>query len=355
MPVKPENVRIELLDWFSNNKRSLPWRDTKDAYKIWLSEIILQQTRVAQGLPYYLRFTEKFPTVFTLAEASEQEVLKLWQGLGYYSRARNLHHAAKTVATIYNGIFPEQFEEIIKLKGIGNYTASAILSIVYNKPHAVLDGNVYRVLSRLYANALPINAKGAEKVYSTLAEELLDKKNPGLFNEAMMELGAMICTPSSPNCPECPLIKECEAFRMGIVAELPIKIKAKKAVDRDINYLFIHNSKGLYLKKRLAGDIWQGLYDMPEKESTTKIKEEGNIVSEPQIEYGQIPPLLKKEKHQLSHQTLHISYYDLQDSVDIKKFNNESIFVVFNKLNEFPLPKPIEKFLKEFLNKPKNS
>ena len=351
MPDK-KYIHKALLRWFEENKRKLPWREEKDAYKIWLSEIILQQTRVSQGLPYYERFTEKFPTVYDLANASEQEVLKLWQGLGYYSRARNLHHAAKSVVSEFNGIFPDTHEKIIKLKGIGNYTAAAILSIAYDKPYAVLDGNVYRVLSRLYNNALPINSNAAEKTYSSLAQELLDKKNPAAFNEAMMELGATICTPAQPLCSFCPVKKECEALRIGTVNELPVKIKKQKAVDRKLDYLFLHNAKGLYLKKREAGDIWQGLYDFPE------ISIDKAMAAEPEAKYGknirEIP--VQTQKHLLSHQTLYISFYAKEIDAQGKssyKDTGSAIYVKFNKLGEYPLPKPVEKFLKEYLQNPK--
>jgi A/G-specific adenine glycosylase len=350
-------VRQELLQWFDANKRELPWRGVNDPYKTWLSEILMQQTRVAQGLPYYLKFVERFPTVQALAAASEQEVLKLWQGLGYYSRARNLHNTAKAIVEKHKGIFPVSYEEVISLKGIGSYTAAAILSISFNKPFAVLDGNVYRVLSRLHALEMPINAPGAEKEYSALAQDLLDKQQPGKFNEAMMELGALICTPQSPACSICPLNNECEAFRLGEVNELPVKIKAKKATQRDINYLFSHNSEGLYLKKRHEGDIWQGMYDMPE------------VDGQPHD-----ATLLKQHKHILSHRVLHISFYDkaaelpkgakIKDSKpktttlaaeppSLYKNNNTAqtglIFVPFSHLDEYPLPRPIELFLNEYL------
>ena len=344
------SVRKSLHKWFSENKRDLPWRLERSPYKTWLSEIILQQTRVAQGLPYFEKFMEAFPDVQALAAASEQEVLKLWQGLGYYSRARNLHHAAKTVVDRCEGAFPGNFEELLALKGVGNYTASAILSINFNLPYAVLDGNVYRVLSRLYNNPLPVNGKGADKIYQKLADELLDKKAPGNFNEAMMELGATVCIPKNPLCTVCPLQKECMALRMGTVDELPVKLAKTAVTNREINYLFIHNSGKLYLKKREGADIWQGLYDFPEMENIRNLEE-------PKVPYGSVKATkaVKTMFHKLSHRNLSINFFEIALSgkpkeIDLQGVDLESaVFVPFESLREYPLPKPIEIFLEDYL------
>lgn len=341
-------LRKNLLDWYHENKRDLPWRKEKDPYRIWLSEIILQQTRVNQGLPYYQRFVEKFPKVQDLAAASEQEVLKLWQGLGYYSRARNLHHTAKEIVSRFGGKFPENFSEIISLKGIGNYTASAISSIAFNKPHAVLDGNVYRVLSRLWAVETPINVPGAEKIYAKLADDLLEKENPGTFNEAMMEFGALVCVPVNPLCLLCPVREYCDAFALNKVNELPVKIKAKPQKQRFLNYLFLYNKEGFWLKERGGGDIWQGLYDMPLIEKPDEKVLKPDDLQDLGLENEKIDNF-STQRHQLTHQTLEIRFYKI--NLKSKHIINKqgAIFVPYPEINKYPLPKPVEIFVKEFL------
>ncbi len=343
-------IRHALLRWFSENKRPLLWRKTKDPYHIWLSEIILQQTRVAQGTPYYQRFINHYPTIQQLAEAPEQEVLKLWQGLGYYSRARNLHATAKIITEKFKGRFPETFKEIISLKGIGDYTAAAILSIAFNQPHAVLDGNVYRVLSRLYLIQTPINAREAKAIFQQQAQELLDKTQPGDFNEAMMEFGATICLPKNPLCHICPLQTYCEAFALGKVNELPKKLPAKKARARYFHYLVITENNGVYLKERVAGDIWQGLFDFPLVEKTTPETLHKTDIEE-QLHIYSIEKMLPvyKTKHQLTHQTLFITFYE---SNDTKLPGSSYIHVPLKMLHDYPVPKPVEFFLKEYLHKP---
>ena len=213
------------MNWYATAQRDLPWRGTTDPYKVWLSEIILQQTRVIQGLPYYQRFISNYPTITDLAKAPEEEVLKLWQGLGYYSRAKNLHHTAQYIATELGGIFPKTYKELVKLKGIGDYTASAIASFCYNEPCPVVDGNVYRVLSRVFGIATPINSTQGAKEFKALAHECLDKANAGVYNQAIMEFGALQCTPQSPNCANCVLRDHCWAFHHNKVNELPVKLK----------------------------------------------------------------------------------------------------------------------------------
>ena len=225
-----------LINWYSVNKRELPWRQTIDPYYIWLSEIILQQTQVAQGLPYYVKFTEEFPSVFHLAKAQEGHVLKLWQGLGYYSRARNLHTTAKYIAAELKGEFPNNYKDLLKLKGIGDYTASAIASICFNKPEAVVDGNVYRVLSRYFGIDTPINSPKGAKEFKQLAQELIDKKDPATFNQAIMEFGATQCKPQSPDCTLCPFTSSCIAFNENRIIELPVKIKSGKAKKKYFNF-----------------------------------------------------------------------------------------------------------------------
>jgi len=261
-----------LLDWYRNNQRDLPWRRTNDPYAIWLSEVILQQTRVEQGMPYWLRFIEDFPTVTDLANADEREVLRLWQGLGYYSRARNLHAAAKIVRDEYNGNFPNQYEQIRALKGIGDYTAAAISSFAFNLPHAVVDGNVYRFLSRIFAINTPIDSTNGKKEFFVLANELLDKSNPGTFNQSLMEFGAMQCKPSNPDCSVCPFNQYCQSFATNTVSEYPVKAKKTKTRNRYFDFIILSDEKNTLLQKREEKDIWQGLYQFPVIESEKKNK-----------------------------------------------------------------------------------
>lgn len=253
------NFTITILNWFRENGRALPWRETNDPYAIWLSEIILQQTRIEQGLPYWQRFMQRWHTVEELAAASEDEVLREWQGLGYYSRARNLHTAAKQVVEM--GSFPRTLEGIKQLKGVGDYTAAAIGSIAFNLPAAVVDGNVYRVLSRYYGIATPINTTEGKKEFTALAQSLLLVKQASAFNQAMMDFGAIQCTPQSPLCPSCPLQETCIAFRENRVTELPVKQKTLIIKERHLTYIYIRYEGKTAIHRRTAGDIWQGLYE----------------------------------------------------------------------------------------------
>lgn len=246
-----------LLTWYDQHKRDLPWRNTRDPYLIWLSEIILQQTRVAQGLDYYLRFAERFPSPRALAEAAEDDVLKLWQGLGYYSRARNLHEAAKSM----NGVFPSTYEGVRALKGVGDYTAAAICSIAYNMPYAVLDGNVYRVLSRVYGIATPIDSVSGKKEFLALAQKMLDTRRPGDYNQAIMDFGATVCTPQLPACLTCPLAEQCTARLENRVEQLPVKGQKTKVSARYFHYIYVEQGGDTWLHKRGAGDVWQNLYE----------------------------------------------------------------------------------------------
>lgn len=248
-----------ILQWFEENGRALPWRETRDPYAIWLSEIILQQTRIEQGRPYWERFMRRWHTVEELAAASEDEVLREWQGLGYYSRARNLHHAAKQIVAM--GGFPQTLEGIKSLKGVGDYTAAAIGSIAFDLPAAVVDGNVYRVLARHYGIATPINTTEGKKEFTALAQSLLPEKKASAFNQAMMDFGAIQCTPSSPSCLSCPLQETCVAFRGNRIAELPVKQKTLKIKERHLCYIYIRYRGETAIHRRPAGDIWQGLYE----------------------------------------------------------------------------------------------
>src|SRR5688500_5070797 len=262
----------KVVEWYNVNKRDLPWRDTKDPYKVWLSEIILQQTRVNQGMPYYLRFIEKFPNVHALASASEQEVLRLWQGLGYYTRARNLHKCAKQVVAVFNGEFPNTFENLLKLPGIGEYTAAAIASFSFKEPVAVVDGNVFRVLSRVFGIENEINSVEGKKIFTDLANSLINKKSPDFHNQAIMEFGALHCIPKSPLCLTCPFQSACVAAQRNLQSLLPRKAKSKPSRKRYFYYFVVQKGKSLLMKKRDQKDIWHGLYDFHLLERNRPIK-----------------------------------------------------------------------------------
>ena len=257
-----EPVSDILLSWFAREGRDLPWRRTRDPYRIWLSEVILQQTRVAQGLEYYLRFTERFPDIAALAAAPEDEVLKLWQGLGYYSRARNLHAAARQVMSRFGGVFPATYGEVRALPGVGDYTAAAVCSIVYDAPCAVLDGNVYRVLARLFDIGIPIDTTAGKRTFAELAQLQLDTSRPGLYNQAIMDFGALQCTPAQPRCGDCPLAGRCLALAAGTVGVRPVKQGRAKVRDRWFNYLHVTCGGQTLLHRRGGGDIWQAFREL---------------------------------------------------------------------------------------------
>lgn len=257
------NFSAQLINWYQVRKRDLPWRNISDPYRIWISEIILQQTRVNQGLDYYLRFVERFPNVEMLAAAEEDEVLKYWQGLGYYSRARNLHQAARQIIQDYGGVFPKTYPEVLRLKGVGTYTAAAICSFAYNLPYAVVDGNVYRVLSRLFAIETPIDSHSGKKEFDALAQQLIENSVPSLHNQALMEFGALQCVPVSPDCSVCPLRVFCKAYELKMVDRLPVKSKKTPVKQRFFNYLVINFNQYIFLQKRTADDIWKNLYEFP--------------------------------------------------------------------------------------------
>lgn len=342
-----------LIDWYGEKKRDLPWRKTTDPYRIWLSEIMLQQTRVNQGLPYYVKFIQNFPTVFDLAKAEEKKVLKLWQGLGYYTRARNLHYTARYVAEKHNGKFPKTYKGLLKLKGVGDYTASAIASICYQEPVAVLDGNVFRVLSRYFGTEIPIDSTEGKKWFKKLAEKSLDKNRPALHNQAIMEFGAVQCMPKNPQCNKCPLASDCKAFQNGWVEKLPVTTKKTKTRTRHLNYLvFVSEENTTILLKRERKGIWRNLYEFPLIESETfteaHIKENGfSTLNEPPELYNPKPI-----KHLLSHQKLLVKFWVLRcKKLPERKFENGEIIVDFSKIPEFPVPVVLGKFIERFWEK----
>lgn len=338
----------KIIRWYQQNKRNLPWRETSNPYFIWLSEVILQQTRVDQGLEYYLRFTEEYPTVFDLARATQEQVLRSWQGLGYYSRARNLHAASKYVSEELNGVFPGTFAELKKMKGVGDYTAAAIASIAFGEKKAVVDGNVYRVLSRLFEIKTPINSTEGVKQFSALANSLIDDKNPGDYNQGMMELGATICKPKNPLCPACPLAVECKSLKNKTQTDLPVKLNKIKVRDRYFNYLVITNNDKVYLQKRPQNGIWAGLFEFLLIETNEPVKDFQHLKDS-------LPDWVKKQKtisgmpsskiHLLSHQRINAQFWpiDLAKVVD----QNEIDFFSAQEIEQLPKHQLIVNYLKD--------
>ena len=343
------NFSKTLTNWYSVNKRDFPWRKTKEPYFIWLSEIILQQTQIKQGLPYYEDFITKFPTVFDLASAEESEVLKLWQGLGYYSRARNLHYTAKYIAHELNGIFPNSYKDLLKLKGIGDYTASAIASICFEEPAAVVDGNVYRALSRYFGIKTPINSTQGIKEFKDLATSLLDRKNPGDYNQAIMEFGATQCKPQNPDCSVCPFSSSCTALQKGLINHLPVKLKKTKVTNKYFNFLvFLASDKETLFEKRTSKGIWQNLYQFPLIETKAPLSSE-NFKSNPLISeyikdiqyefslYNEVDLI-----HKLSHQHLHTKFW----IIEVDRLPKKGIPI--KELTSYPTSILISNFIDEF-------
>lgn len=338
-----------LKKWYVNHKRDLPWRNTTNPYKIWLSEIILQQTQVVQGLPYYNTFVKQYPTVFALANASEEQILKSWQGLGYYSRARNLHATAKYVANELNGFFPGNYKDLLMLKGVGDYTASAIASICFNENTAVVDGNVYRVLSRYFGIETPINTPKGTKAFKALAQELIDKNDPATFNQAIMEFGAKQCSPKSPDCGVCPLQQSCVAFNKKTIEQLPVKIKGAKVKNKYFNFLvIIGNQNTVVVEKRLGKGIWENLYQFP------LIETKKGITYKEMLSHTKQHPLLKGKTftislynetdvvHKLSHQHLHTKFWIANTSEQV------DTAIPIADIRNYAVPALISNFIDQF-------
>ncbi|PDS27046.1 A/G-specific adenine glycosylase [Flavobacterium branchiophilum] len=337
----------KLIQWYHLQKRDLPWRNTTNPYPIWLSEIMLQQTRVAQGLPYYEAFMNHFPTIFHLANASEEQVLKLWQGLGYYSRARNLYQTAQTIAFEKNGIFPDNYKDLLKLKGIGSYTAAAIASFSYNECVPVVDGNVFRVLARYFDISNDIALIQTKSVFSNLALELMPKEHPALFNQAIMEFGALQCVPKNPDCNSCIFSDSCLALQKKKVAQLPVKIKKIKVKNRFLNYFILQDEKAnSIVQKRIAKDIWQNLYEFPLLESLHF--DDDTIVLQYLNDHYNVKSLKKLQNepiiHKLTHQKLHLQFWKVQ----IEGQLNEG--KTFDAIKSYPFPIVIHHFLETFSN-----
>ncbi len=339
-----------LINWYNKNKRELPWRKTTDPYKIWVSEIILQQTRIIQGLDYYNNFIKKFPTIYHLARTSDNELMLAWQGLGYYSRARNMHFTANYIIKNYKGQFPEKYHELLKLKGIGPYTAAAIASIAFNEPVAVVDGNVFRVLSRYFGIHKPINKSEGIKYFNNLAQELISKSNPSSYNQAIMDFGAILCVPKKPECHKCPLVKTCQAFKYNQVEILPQKINNKKVKNRFFNYLVILHNKTTYINKRTNDDIWKSLYEFPVVETKKEITEQefkktNDWLYIAQNYKAEILHISKTYKHILTHRIIYAKFFIIKmyDNIPYTKYNKIKI----NDLNYYPFPKLIINFVND--------
>jgi len=357
-------VKEIILNWYEAHKRILPWRDITDPYKIWISEVILQQTRVIQGLEYYNRFIERFPDVHALADAEEQEVLKYWQGLGYYSRARNLHAAARSIETRFGGKFPEDYKSILSLKGIGEYTAAAIASFAFNLPCPVVDGNVFRFLSRLFAIEEPIDTSKGKKFFTKLAGRIMDRQQAGFFNQAIMEFGALQCIPASPDCEECPLATHCLSKMQGRVSEFPVKLNKPKTKDLHLYYFYIHSGEFIFLKKREGKGIWQNLFEFPSVESEIPLEFEdlvkrkdfqalfptGTVIAMAEARSNPVPMtfklLIKNYKHILTHRIIYADFYEVsvEDESGLEKY----IKIKQDEIGEYPMHRLMQRFFERY-------
>lgn len=346
------SIQKEIIKWYKLNKRDLPWRNTTDAYTIWLSEIILQQTRVEQGLPYFNKFLENFPTVKDFAAASEIQVLKLWQGLGYYSRGRNMLFTAKQVINLHKGIFPTRYEQLIKLKGIGEYTAAAISSFSNNEAKAVLDGNVFRVLARYFGVEEPINSTIGKKIFTELAQTLIIDQKPSLYNQAIMEFGALQCKPKLPLCSTCPLQFDCYALKNNKINLLPVKLKKVKVKERWFNYLVGIKDGRILTNQRNAGDIWQQMFDFPLIETTAKVqKDDLNFIQNVKSIFGeevQVSKIVEK-KHLLTHQIIYVQFFALENYMINFNQRTEIKSVLLEDFKELPHPKVISDFINSYV------
>ncbi len=352
MALNPTDYQLfshQIISWYKANPRDLPWRKTKNPYKIWLSEIILQQTRVAQGLPYYNAFVSAYPTVKDLAMAPEEEVLRLWQGLGYYSRARNLHACAKVIWFELGGNFPNTFNSLLTLKGVGSYTAAAISSFAFDEVQAVVDGNVFRVLARYFGIETDIASGKGKKEFEALANTIIPKDDPASFNQAMMDFGARLCMPKNPSCDICPIQQTCFAFKQGLVNSLPVKINKTKVRERNMHYYVIRCGKNWVWNKRTAGDIWEGLHDFPSFEANEESK--SSKFELPINESIHLFP--KKYRHILSHQKLNVHFSKVE--VPEKNYpqlaewceNQGYLLVEDEKIDQLAKPKLIVNFLND--------
>ncbi|ERJ58413.1 hypothetical protein M472_06500 [Sphingobacterium paucimobilis HER1398] len=341
----------KLIVWYQSEGRDLPWRKTRDPYIIWLSEIILQQTRVEQGLPYFYTFREHFPTVMDFAEASEDELLRLWQGLGYYSRARNMHKAAKTVAHELKGIFPTDYDSLLRLPGIGEYTAAAISSFSAGECKAVLDGNVFRVLSRVFGISTAINSTEGKKLFQSLAQDLISTLDPGTYNHAIMDFGATVCKPKAPLCQDCIFRGECAAFEDNSISLLPVKNKAKKSRNRYFNYFLIEEGESILMSKRGADDVWANMYEFPLLETTKDLELEDLIhTDEYRFFFGNtmVQPIGGVTKHVLSHQNIYARFFRLPNAKCLLEKKETWHYFLLENLDKLAKHKLIFSFIEKY-------
>lgn len=347
--------RETLLEWFSTNHRPMPWKDEKNPYWVWLSEIILQQTTVSMGLPYYERFVERYPSVKTLADAPEDDVMKMWEGLGYYSRARNLHATAKQIANELKGSFPTSYEGLLTLKGVGTYTAAAIASFAFDLPHAVVDGNVYRVLSRFFGIDQPIDTSQSKRLFTDLANAVLDKNRAADFNQAIMDFGATHCTPAKPNCKNCLMKTECVAFQDKRVHELPIKSKKIEKKERFFNYLVINAGDFTFIKKRLDKDIWQNLYEFPLVETHYLIENLSDAIARDEAKESDLKGFLKSDfkilkksppyVQLLTHRKIIAQFWEIEMPANFSFTDGNYLNIERKNLTKFAFPKVIDLYL----------
>lgn len=337
----------KLINWYNSNARNLPWRNTKNAYKVWLSEIILQQTRVDQGLNYYQKFIHRFPTIFELAKASEDEVLTLWQGLGYYSRARNLHFTAKLIVNQLEGKFPNSKSELLKLKGVGDYTASAIASFCFNEPTPVIDGNVYRFICRLNGIRTPIDVAETKAKILSFLNKNISKTKPDLFNQALMEMGALVCKPKKPDCKTCVFNIDCIARKKNLIDEIPYKSKKLKVKERFFNYLVIQQKNGLFFKKRMHNDIWKNMYDFPMIETQRQINQD-ELIKEIEYQFQFKPTnlqLISTGTHLLTHRKIYLNFWELKNFHQNQ--TNSWVLLNIGELHNIALPRAITRFIEK--------
>jgi A/G-specific adenine glycosylase len=341
----------QLMHWHvTGNYRALPWKEEKDPYKIWLSEVILQQTRAEQGLPYYLRFTEQYPTVKHLAAAKDEDVFRLWQGLGYYNRCRNMLASARYIATELEGKFPKEYEQIAGLKGVGSYTAAAIASFGYGLPYAVLDGNVYRVLSRYFGIDTPIDGTAGKKEFGQLAQELLDTTDSAGYNQAIMDIGATVCKPAAPLCGDCPLQKKCFARKHAMTADLPVKSKKLTVKKRYFHYVFLLHDGKLWVRKRTANDIWQNLHEPLMVEHTALYKKE-ELLKDDAVKMLKLKAANVAEageaSQRLTHRIIEQRFYIAKVKTKPGALPGDGAWVDFKELNKYAFPKSIVSFLEK--------
>ncbi len=348
MSDKNDYFVTELLNWGKSVDRNLPWKETRDPYKIWLSEIILQQTRVAQGRPYYLKFIEQYPTVYDMAKASEEEILGLWKGLGYYSRARNMHFSAKMIVDDFGGTIPNDLKKVLSLKGVGNYTAAAILSFAYNAHHAVVDGNVIRVLSRYFGIVDAVDNTQTLKGIQNLANSLLPNGKSDVYNQAIMDFGATYCIPKNADCENCIFNTNCGAFKDDLVTQIPLKLKKMKKTERFFHFLVVIDDDKILMEKRTGQDIWKGLFQLPMIEVHTKPSTDKLVVSNTDFENITQTIFIEKKNQVLTHQK--INGYFWRCTFDEFQINNPKYrWMSFDRLEKIGLPRIIDLFLSKFL------